>query len=237
MANYLSNAEYDTVMSGKMHFIGPDQLHGFNRRLTTDIYSSDFNWVKQEWIDIKKNQGHDYDEVMSNRQAYNAKGYTGEGVHIGQWHNALSYDEETHFRSLEYLRARGNKPEPFMLVASYHHPHEPFHAPHEYWDLYEGAEIEIPEFPDNLDETYSMMDRCLNAYHGTRRSLQTVRPRRSLQTAPRLLRPSDLYGPQGWRIARYSTRNRPGRQYCSCLRQRPRRHALRKRDGAETLFL
>ena len=118
MANYLSNAGYDTVMSGKMHFIGPGQLHGFKRRLTTDIDSSDLNSVKQEWIDIKKNQGHDYDEVMSNRQAYNAKGYTGEGVHIGQWHNALSYDEETHFRSLEYLRARGNKPEPFMLVAS-----------------------------------------------------------------------------------------------------------------------
>jgi arylsulfatase A-like enzyme len=112
MANYLSNAGYDTVMPGKMHFIGPDQFHGFNRGLTTDIYSSDFNWVKQEWIDIKKNQGHDYDEVMSNRQAYNAKGYTGEGVHIGQWQNALSYDEETHFRSLEYLRARGNKPDP-----------------------------------------------------------------------------------------------------------------------------
>ena len=169
MAHYISNAGYDTVMSGKMHFIGPDQLHGFNRRLTTDIYSSDFNWVKQEWIDIKKNQGRNYDEVMGNRQSYNARGYTGDGVHIGQWHNALSYDEETHFRSLEYLRARGNKPEPFMLVASYHHPHEPFHAPHEYWDLYEGAEIDIPEFPDNLDETYSMMDRCLNAYHGTRR--------------------------------------------------------------------
>mgnify|MGYP006157296891 FL=1 len=112
MANYLSNAGYDTVMSGKMHFIGPGQLHGFKRRLTTDIDSSDLNSVKQEWIDIKKNQGHDYDEVMSNRQAYNAKGYTGEGVHIGQWHNALSYDEETHFRSLEYLRARGNKPDP-----------------------------------------------------------------------------------------------------------------------------
>ncbi len=169
MANYLSNAGYDTVMSGKMHFIGPDQLHGFNRRLTTDIYSSDFNWVKQEWIDIKKSQGRDCEEVMSDRKSYNAGGYTAEGVHIGQWHNALSYDEETHFRSLEYLRARGNHPEPFMLVASYHHPHEPFHAPHEYWDLYEGAEIEIPEFPDNLDDTYSMMDRCLNAYHGTRR--------------------------------------------------------------------
>ena len=44
-AHYLTDAGYDTVLSGKMHFVGPDQLHGFRRRLTTDIYSSDFNWT------------------------------------------------------------------------------------------------------------------------------------------------------------------------------------------------
>ncbi len=34
LAHYLTNAGYETVLSGKMHFIGPDQLHGFRRRLT-----------------------------------------------------------------------------------------------------------------------------------------------------------------------------------------------------------
>ena len=29
-AHYLSNAGYDTVLSGKMHFVGPDQVHGFH---------------------------------------------------------------------------------------------------------------------------------------------------------------------------------------------------------------
>src|SRR5690606_10800118 len=29
MPHYLTNADYDCVLSGKMHFIGPDQLHGF----------------------------------------------------------------------------------------------------------------------------------------------------------------------------------------------------------------
>ena len=121
-AHYLSDAGYDTVLSGKMHFIGPDQLHGFGRRLTTDIYSSDFNWVKPEWIRLKETGGRDCEEVMSNRSMYNAKGYTGDGVRIGVWHNALSYDEETHFRAIEYLRARkedGNDA-PFLLCASYH---------------------------------------------------------------------------------------------------------------------
>ena len=34
----------DTCLSGKCHFIGPDQLHGFERRLTTDVCPSGFLW-------------------------------------------------------------------------------------------------------------------------------------------------------------------------------------------------
>ena len=171
LAHYVSSAGYDTVLSGKMHFIGPDQLHGFQRRLTTDIYSCHFDWVRPEWIGIKETQGRECEQVMGHRPAYNARGYTGQAVRVGVWHNALSYDEEVHFRSVEYLRSKARKPEdgPFLLCASYHHPHEPFLPPQEYWDLYEGAEIEIPQFPENLDETYSLLDRNLNAYHGTRR--------------------------------------------------------------------
>ena len=43
MAHYLRSAGYRTILSGKMHFIGPDQVHGFNERLTTDVYPSTFN--------------------------------------------------------------------------------------------------------------------------------------------------------------------------------------------------
>ena len=170
-AHYLANAGYDTVLSGKMHYVGPDQLHGFQRRLTTDIYSCHFDWVKPEWISIKESRGQDCEEVMANRPNYNARGYTGEAVRVNEWHGALSYDEELHFKAVEYLRSKARKQDegPFMLCASYHHPHEPFLPPQEYWDLYEGAEIDIPELPDNLDDTYSLLDRNLNAYHGTRR--------------------------------------------------------------------
>jgi len=42
LAHYLQSAGYRTVLTGKMHFVGPDQLHGFEERLTTDIYPADF---------------------------------------------------------------------------------------------------------------------------------------------------------------------------------------------------
>ncbi|TPK86394.1 choline-sulfatase, partial [Mesorhizobium sp. B2-4-12] len=35
-AHHLRSDGYHTVLSGKMHFVGPDQLHGFEERLTTD---------------------------------------------------------------------------------------------------------------------------------------------------------------------------------------------------------
>ena len=45
MAHYLRLAGYRTTLAGKMHFVGPDQLHGFEERLTTDVYPSDFSWT------------------------------------------------------------------------------------------------------------------------------------------------------------------------------------------------
>src|SRR5262249_44767123 len=33
-AHYLRRAGYRTCLSGKMHFVGPDQLHGFEERVT-----------------------------------------------------------------------------------------------------------------------------------------------------------------------------------------------------------
>ena len=44
-AHYLRAAGYQTCLAGKMHFIGPDQLHGFERRLTTDVYPAGYAWT------------------------------------------------------------------------------------------------------------------------------------------------------------------------------------------------
>ncbi len=37
-AHRLNAAGYDTCLAGKMHFIGPDQMHGFKRRIMPDIH-------------------------------------------------------------------------------------------------------------------------------------------------------------------------------------------------------
>ena len=155
LAHYFSAAGYDTVLSGKMHFIGPDQLHGFRRRLTTDVFPAGLAWVPVEDEDGRFVRGG------------HAHNYVPPNVGVRPWTKFLAFDEETHFRALEYLRGRadGSSPDPFLVVASYHHPHDPFHVTQELWDLYEDAEIDVPELPSGYESTYSAMDRWANEAH------------------------------------------------------------------------
>ena len=44
-AHYLRKMGYQTCVSGKMHYVGADQLHGFEERLTTDYYPGGFEWT------------------------------------------------------------------------------------------------------------------------------------------------------------------------------------------------
>jgi choline-sulfatase len=212
VGHYLTSAGYDTVLSGKMHFVGADQLHGFRRRLTTDIYAEEFNMLANRAPWSLARDPSLFDE--NNGNGRHAQNYVGSNVHVGRWNHHLAYDEEAHFRGLEYLRARGavkgmatnrwarpSRPgslgaeersaerqhasaeagtQPWFLCVSYHHPHEPFWPPQDVWDLYEGAEIEVPRFPDDMEQRYSMMDRWLNANHGIRFFKEELRNKVSL---------------------------------------------------------
>jgi choline-sulfatase len=113
-AHHLRRLGYKTVLSGKMHFCGPDQLHGFESRLTTDIYPADFGWTP-DWDD-PSDRPHWYHNMSSVRQA-------GVCVRINQ----LDFDDEVIFAAERelYDKARGIDPRPLLLVASLTHPHGP----------------------------------------------------------------------------------------------------------------
>jgi len=64
-----------------------------------------------------------------------------------EWSLQLDYDEEVTFRALEALRdlaRRRDEGRPFLLCASFTHPHDPFIINQEWWDLYEHDAIEMP---------------------------------------------------------------------------------------------
>ena len=130
-AHYLRDMGYQTILSGKMHFIGPDQFHGFEKRLTPDLYPADFAWVPN-W----ENEGK--------RDTNDARGVTISGV--AERTVQMEFDEEvTHCAKKElYSIAQNADDRPFFMQVSWTHPHEPFLAKQKYWDLYEGIEIPPP---------------------------------------------------------------------------------------------
>ena len=145
MAHYLKQAGYRTTLCGKMHFVGPDQLHGYDERLTTDIYPADFAWTP-DWL---------------KGPAYRPTGVSMRGVvEAGPCLRSLQidYDDEVEYRALQklYDLARAPDEHPFFLTVSFTHPHPPFVAPQQYWDMYESNEIDLPKIPaipfEQLDE-------------------------------------------------------------------------------------
>jgi choline-sulfatase len=136
-AHYLRIAGYQTCLSGKMHFVGPDQLHGLEERLTTDIYPADFGWtpdwsLKQERIDWWY---HNMTSVLQ--------------PGIAEISNQLEFDDDVCFQATRklYDYARFSPDKPFALMASFTHPHDPYAARKKFWDLYKDEDIELPSVP------------------------------------------------------------------------------------------
>ncbi len=135
MAHCLRLGGYRTILSGKMHFVGPDQLHGFEERLTTDIYPADFSWTP-DWtrFDERPTWYHSMDSVLTAGPTIRS--------------NQLDFDEEVVFTTRRKLfdlaRQADGDDRPFFLTASLTHPHDPYAIPQRYWDLYRDDEIGMP---------------------------------------------------------------------------------------------
>lgn len=133
-AHYLRNAGYETTLAGKMHFVG-DQLHGYENRLTADIYPGDYGWaVNWDEPDTRLEWYHNSASILQAGPCVRS--------------NQLDYDEEVMYKSKQYLYdhvRKGANPRPFALTVSLTHPHDPYTIEHKYWDMYEGVDIDMPE--------------------------------------------------------------------------------------------
>jgi choline-sulfatase len=152
-AHLLRRLGYRTVLSGKMHFCGPDQMHGFESRLTTDIYPADFGWTP-DW-EHPENRPSWYHNMSSVTQA---------GLCVRT--NQLDFDDEVVFAAEReiYDKARGVDKRPLLLVASLTHPHDPYAITREYWDLYRDEDIDMPAVAIPLDELDPHSRRLRHVY-------------------------------------------------------------------------
>jgi choline-sulfatase len=137
-AHYLRLEGYRTCLSGKMHFVGADQLHGFEERLTTDVYPGDFGWTP-DW----SRPGERVDWWYHNMSSVKEAG-------VAEITNQLEYDDEVAFHAIRrlYDYARFERDAPLLLCVSFSHPHDPYVARQRFWDLYDDDEIDLPAAPD-----------------------------------------------------------------------------------------
>ncbi len=132
-AHYLRSLGYRTALSGKMHFCGPDQLHGYEQRLTSDIYPADYGWaVDWDQPDVRASWYHNMSSVLQAGPCVRS--------------NQLDFDEEVVFKANQYLfdHVRNTPQQPFCLTVSMTHPHDPYTIPAAFWDLYQDVDIPMP---------------------------------------------------------------------------------------------
>ena len=141
-AHHLRQLGYNTCLSGKMHFVGPDQLHGFAERITTDIYPSDFAWTP-DW---------ELPDERIDKWYHNMDSVVEAGVAATTFQ--IEYDEEVGFfaerKIFDYARSSHDSlssHDPFMMVVSFIHPHDPYVALQKWWDLYDHDAIDMPSVP------------------------------------------------------------------------------------------
>ncbi len=161
VAHYMRAIGYHTVLCGKMHFIGPDQVHGFNERITTDIYPANFAWTP-DWV-----VGERYRPTGINPRAIVEAGQSRRNLQV-------DYDDEVEHAGIQkiYDLARFNRDNPFMLWISFTHPHSPFVTHPKYWDLFDHDKIDMPKVDPIAVDDLDAMSRWL--YYGHAQDLLTI---------------------------------------------------------------
>lgn len=133
-------AGYQTILSGRMHFVGVDQRHGFEQRLISDVTTAFVNldWqLKDILCDLVDTPGYGRPSLIKS------------GAGRSGYHD---YDEAVTKKTVEWLEARPRsvaegERRPFMMVVGFAAPHCPFVAPPEDYALYDHriAEADLPD--------------------------------------------------------------------------------------------
>ncbi len=126
-AHALGAAGYETVLCGRMHFEGPDQRHGFERRIVGD-FTRNYPGARGGTRHTGQSRA-----VLSN---------AGPGASAVQ-----AYDERVTEAACRFIEERSSKSRPWCLVIGYYLPHCPFLAPQELFDAYYDH-VSIPPIPE-----------------------------------------------------------------------------------------
>ena len=166
----LRGAGYEVVLDGKMHFVGPDTLHGFGAQLTRDAHRDPDSptITGREWSDPILRAG------PAPGSASRAPARAGRRT----WTSTTRWRR----RPWSWMRARGaggRRGDPWCLVAGFLAPHFPLIVPAPYFDRYYPDNVDLPAFPpDHLagqHPAHERVRRTFNLYDYTEEQIRVAR--------------------------------------------------------------
>jgi choline-sulfatase len=139
-AHYLSIAGYQTVIAGKQHFAGPDQLHGFEMRLGKEIHPPRI----RPYVQVKRGVVGRYPYPYEKFPDADARDFP---FNAGAGHTPrLDYDNNVTDEAIRFIQGEGRDPErPFGLCVSLYAPHYPFIVNERFFNLYWPRHADLPD--------------------------------------------------------------------------------------------
>ena len=137
MAHSIGIGGYETVLAGRMHFCGPDQNHGFEKRFVGDVTP---NFHRNKTFELIYEE---YGDTMKQKRVTIEKS--------GPGNSALyDFDRDVTDSAVDYLENREDDRPIFMTVGLYA-PHPPFIANKEKFEYFYDKLPEI-DTPDDFNE-------------------------------------------------------------------------------------
>ena len=160
-AHCLGAAGYEATLCGRMHFVGPDQFHGFERRLVGDVGG----WTLAPEI------------VGSGRRRTN--GQTSYAVQVSGYGRTgfQAFDREVTRLACEFIAGRRAGDRPFCLVVGFILPHNPLICSKDLFDYYMDAIGQAPSIPE---ETLSRLHPAMRKWR-ERRGVDDLTPEQNLR--------------------------------------------------------
>jgi choline-sulfatase len=166
-AHMCIGAGYRTVLAGRMHFVGPDQYHGFQERIGSDYTAYAFHCAKI-------NRYNPLNGLLGNGGVPDPLLEVGQGVTCTQ-----QMDKDTTAAAEKWLKAHNDSgcDMPFMMTVGYFSPHCPYIAEEEYYQRYKGRVTPAAVSTDEVE--------ALHPYHRRHReAIQIDRiPEKNLEKA------------------------------------------------------
>ena len=141
-AHGLRKAGYTTSISGRMHFVGHDKMHGFERRLHPDVGDM---LIPSTYGDWDKPQDDDHVMLGAVRSAGPTEGPTKDE----QFDRAVV---DAAIGEMSRLASHPNG-QPWALTVGLVFPHFPYAVSRPYYEIYEGVDIPLPRTPPS-GQTY-----------------------------------------------------------------------------------